>query len=500
MMLDWLHNKEAGIPFLVIEPAKGEYKDIFGGHRRVNVYGTNPYHMPLLRINPFAFPEKIHVMEHIDRLIEILNAVWPMYAAMPAILKEAVEKTYRECGWNLLTSKNRYTPTVFPDFHDLMNALPEVINSSKYADEAKSNYSGALLTRVRSLTNGYYRTIFQKAEISPEELFDRSCIIDLSRIGSTETKSLLMGIIFLKLQEYRMAQEIGSNAELRHITVIEEAHNLLRRTSNEQGMESANLQGKSVEMISNAIAEMRTYGEGFIIADQAPGLLDPSVIRNTNTKIVLRLPDYNDRELVGKAQNLKDLQIEELARLTTGCASVYQNNWQEAVLCQFHKFKENDAKPFSHEGKGDFEADSRTIAEKIFLDLLLRGLTGASDVKCLYKSLPAESKALLKMYYPEYEPAIFSGDIQEADLLSYLNDLFIKTAIEETPSSDKIGIWTKNLLRRVFSNDLVCNLDGWLKDVLLSAVFKILIVYDNDPVQKEFWKKEEANTMRWRTW
>ena len=71
------------------------------------------------------------------------------------------------------------------------------------------------------------------------------------------------------------------NSPLKHITVLEEAHNLLKRTSTD----SANITGKSVEMLSNSIAEMRTYGEGFIIADQAPGLLDMAVIRNTNTKI-----------------------------------------------------------------------------------------------------------------------------------------------------------------------------------------------------------------------
>ena len=68
-------------------------------------------------------------------------------------------------------------------------------------------------------------------------------------------------------------------------------------------------------MLANAIAEMRTYGEGFIIADQAPGLMDMSVIRNTNTKIIMRLPDYYDRELVGKAANLDEDQITELAKL-----------------------------------------------------------------------------------------------------------------------------------------------------------------------------------------
>lgn len=43
------------------------------------------------------------------------------------------------------------------------------------------------------------------------------------------------------------------NSGLRHITVLEEAHNLLRRTSMEQSQESSNLQGKSVEMLTNAL-------------------------------------------------------------------------------------------------------------------------------------------------------------------------------------------------------------------------------------------------------
>lgn len=111
------------------------------------------------------------------------------------------------------------------------------------------------------------------------------------------------------MQEYRMVSSQGMNQQLRHVTVLEEAHNLLKRTSTEQATESSNLLGKSVEMLTNAIAEMRTYGEGFIIADQSPGLLDLAVIRNTNTKIILRLPEYSDRELVGKSANLNEEQI-----------------------------------------------------------------------------------------------------------------------------------------------------------------------------------------------
>lgn len=325
-------TKDGQTTFLVVEPAKGEYKNVFGSRADVQVFGTNPRETPLLRMNPFAFPENIHILEHIDRLVEIFNACWPMYAAMPAVLKDAIERSYQKVGWDLRNSESE--KGVFPTFFDLLDILPGVIEESHYSKDTQSDYVGALCTRVKSLTNGIYGSVLCAEDaLMDEALFDRNVIVDLSRVGSMETKSLLMGILVMKLQEYRMCSS-GMNSRLRHVTVLEEAHNLLRKTSAEQSQEGANLQGKSVEMLANAIAEMRTYGEGFIIADQAPGLLDMSVIRNTNTKIILRLPDEEDRKLVGKSAALKEAQIDELSKLPLGVAAVYQNEWPETVLCQ----------------------------------------------------------------------------------------------------------------------------------------------------------------------
>jgi hypothetical protein len=338
------------IPFLVVEPAKGEYKNVFGNSDDVQVYGTNPKIGSLLRINPFSFPDAILVQEHLDRLVEIFNVCWPMYAAMPAVLKDAIETSYKEAGWDLLASECCFEPKLYPTFIDVVNNIRTIIESSEYSDENKGNYKGSLITRLKSLTNGINGMIFTVDELSVEDMFDKNVIIDLSRVGSIETKALIMGLLVMKLQEYRMTSG-AMNTGLRHITVLEETHNLLKRTSTEQSSESANLLGKSVEMLANAIAEMRTYGEGFIIADQAPGLLDMSVIRNTNTKIILRLPDESDRRLVGKAANLNDDQIGELARLQCGVAAVYQNDWIQPVLCKVEKYEcDKDAK---YKGKED---------------------------------------------------------------------------------------------------------------------------------------------------
>lgn len=359
-MLSELREKD--VRFMVIEPAKGEYKDVFGNRKDVRVLGTNSKKSEVLKINPFAFHEDIHVLEHIDRLVEIFNVCWPMYAAMPAVLKEAVEDAYLSCGWDLDESVQRDGYRIFPTFSDLEKSLIKVIERSSYDEEVKSNYKGSLLTRVKSLTNGIYGNIFCTEEIAEKDLFDANVIVDLSRIGAIDTKALIMGVLLIRLQEYRMS-ESKANSRLKHITVLEEAHNLLKRTSTEQTGEGSNLLGKSVEMLSNAIAEMRTYGEGFIIADQAPGLLDSSVIRNTNTKIILRTPEYHDRVLVGRAAGLNEGQIEELAKLPLGVAAVYQNDWLEAVLCKVSKYDYDSSFRYEYSEESAYKIEKRAKIE-----------------------------------------------------------------------------------------------------------------------------------------
>lgn len=322
----------SSLHFMVIEPVKGDYKTVFGHRKDVEVYGTNESVSSLLRINPFRFRNDIHVLEHIDYLISIFNVCWPMEAAMPSVLKQAVERAYEHSGWNLRKSTNAFSDKIYPTFEDVLNCVNQIMDESDYSSENKGNYKGALCTRLKELTTGTNSMIFTSNDLSDEELFDRNVIIDLSRLGSVETKALIMGLLVIRLKEYRQSATYSLNSGLKHITVLEEAHNLLKRTSTEQAMNTANMTGKAVEMLSNSLAELRSTGEGFIIVDQAPGLLDLSAIRNTNTKIVLRLPEASDRELTGHSMSLNPNQIEELAKLPTGVAAVYQNDWLGAIL------------------------------------------------------------------------------------------------------------------------------------------------------------------------
>lgn len=336
--------RQQKIPFLVIEPVKGEYKHVFGNYVDVSVYGTNPKQAHLLKLNPFSFPNEIHVLEHVDRLIEIFNVCWPMYAAMPVILKKSILQAYEKVGWDLDISESIQEGVIFPSFADVAISLKEIIQNSAYSEEVKGNYIGSLETRIMSLTDGLNAQLFSQNELSNSILFDENVIVDLSRVASSETKSLIMGVLVMKLNEYRTSQRLEMNSDLRHVAILEEAHHLLKRTNTSQSMESSNLVGKSVEMLSESIAEMRTYGQGFIIVDQSPNALDISAIRNTNTKIILRLPEEQDRQVVGRSVALKDEQLEEISKLPQGVAIVHQSNWLEPILCKINFFAQDHQK------------------------------------------------------------------------------------------------------------------------------------------------------------
>ena len=441
-------TKNGQTTFLVVEPAKGEYKNVFGNCTDVQVFGTNPRETPLLRMNPFAFPENIHILEHIDRLVEIFNACWPMYAAMPAVLKDAIERSYQKVGWDLRNSESE--KGVFPTFFDLLDILPGVIEESHYSKDTQSDYVGALCTRVKSLTNGIYGSVLCAEDaLSDAEMFDQNVIVDLSRVGSMETKSLLMGILVMKLQEYRMCSS-GMNSRLRHVTVLEEAHNLLRKTSAEQSQEGANLQGKSVEMLANAIAEMRTYGEGFIIADQAPGLLDMSVIRNTNTKIILRLPDEEDRKLVGKSAALKEAQIDELSKLPLGVAAVYQNEWPEAVLCKIEAYPMPENAVYHKPSKMPHEINAEFVFGQLAVGKELEPLS-SSEMEQL-KLWLKRHEMMLKPEDGRYLEQVFAGgELDVAKTRKAVFDFFggISTVVDYCAAAEKSFTPRKEFLEQL---------------------------------------------------
>lgn len=468
--------------FLVVEPAKGEYKSVFGGYEDVTVYGTNPQLYNLLSINPFSFPKSILLEEHVDRLTDIFNACWPMYAAMPAVLKESIIRAYRSSGWDIKKSSSKYG--IYPTFRDVIRELESYVDSSSYSSDSKGDYKGALGMRLSSLTNGILGRILNGGSIDDEQLFNCNTIIDLSRIGSMETKSLLMGFIVMKLNEFRMTEGKGMNLPLRHLTVLEEAHNLLRRVSLQQSQDSSNVAGKSVELLTNSIAEMRTYGEGFIIADQSPSLLDRAVISNTNTKIIMALPEKTDRDIAGDSIDLTDAQKREIPKLETGTAVVFQQGWEEAVLCSICPFtgskinNGNDKSDFcnAQTGQSFFSMIYECFTRRIHID------SDSLREACRASSLPGKNKVAVMDYLENNE------DIRQEDLSKLLVEAvgmeLFNNAGKLSSDLDKWNRQIESGLSSIDDEDLYNHLSSFMYLYICGA-------FDNSghPEHFETWKK-----------
>lgn len=464
-MLSELHQDN--IPFLVVEPAKGEYKDVFGNWPDVNVFSTNPKVAPLININPFKFPDSIHVLEHVDGLVEIFSVCWPMYDAMPAFFKNAILKSYEAVGWDLGSSTFEGDNVEYPDFGILEEQLNNLIEQSDYASDIKSNYRGALITRVNSLTVGLNKFIFTTEQTPYEVLFDQNCILDISRVKSAETKALIMGLMVYILNEYRVDKKTGSNSGLKHITVLEEAHNLLKNTSAGE----SELMSKSVEILTQTIAEIRTYGEGFIIVDQSPSSVDIAAIKNTNTKIVLRTPEANDREAIGLSMGLTEDQVNEIAKLPAGVAVVYQNNWVSPILTLINKanvkeieYKNSSINPIKPLKKSRSEV-IRALMEPWLKGDRIRKKDLDSDIRVL--DLSREDRKIIENYIDDYaflggELFWETGDIPKLQqcikaILHIEDEEFDTVLLNE--SADQLRTIVKGKTEGFSSNDIdeICN-------------------------------------------
>lgn len=314
------------VPFLVIESAKREYWELrnLKGFEDLLVFtlGSESAEAVKYRINPFETYPGISLQTHIDYLLSTFKAAFELYPPMPYILEKAVYEVYSDRGWNIVENRNKYGFTAYPTLSDLYNKIDVIVDNMGYHQEVQSNVKAALQARIYSLMIGGKGAMLNTQKSFPlEELLSRPVVLELEDIGDDETKSFVIGILLVQLYEYRKTQMSKGAKQLSHILMVEEAHRLLKNVT--AGGEGNNSAAKSVEFFCNMLAEIRTYGQGIIIADQIPTKIAPDSIKNTNLKIVHRTVAQEDRETIGHAMNMTDEQIEYLSSLKRGFAAVY---------------------------------------------------------------------------------------------------------------------------------------------------------------------------------
>ena len=353
-IIEKLH--EAKVPFMVVEPAKAEYRALAqakGLSDELVVITAGVDDMPPdlksgscpLRLNPFEFDQGVNLLTHIDRLKATFNASFSMHGPMPYVLEEAILEVYRERGWDLGSSRNRFVDVetdsfadYLPTLSDLYHKIDSVVNSKGYWIEQRMNIQAALKARLSSLMVGAKGTMFNcRKSIPSDQLFEKPIVVELKNIGDDDEKAFLMGLLLTRLYEYRELRNPIDDAPehgLRHMLVVEEAHRLLKNTPDgAETMETASV-NKAVSVFVDMLSEIRAYGQGVAVVDQVPSRLNANVIKGTAAKIVHRLLADDDRQTVGGCMGLERRTNRGRLHARDGPLVVHQDGQRKSLLVQ----------------------------------------------------------------------------------------------------------------------------------------------------------------------
>jgi hypothetical protein len=328
------------IPVLIIEPAKDEYVRWAVAQkkagREINIFmpGVRTFEgerIEQLKLNPFqpaAIQDApIDMLTRCEQLTALINASLPVSDVLPVIIDEAIF-TYLKSqpfGDDFLQGEMKRQDN-YPKLEGVPAIAQKLLKNRGYSQEVANGLSAALETRFSYLTRGKRGDILNVYHSTPaEKLFDRPAVVNLSKTGSAKDRALIMSLLMLSLYEYRISactcseayRKRAQNNELLHLTVVEEAHNVLAKPASDlQG--TGNPQQVVADLFANMLSEIRSFGEGLMIVDQVPTKLIPDVIKNTNYKIVHRMTAPDDCRVMAAALALRKDQEDIIPTLSQG--------------------------------------------------------------------------------------------------------------------------------------------------------------------------------------
>ncbi len=323
--------RESGLPFLVVEPAKTEYRALAAHDPDLVLYRPLADPHDAFRLNPMALTHRRQRLpSHIEFLSAALSAAFPMEASMPYLVKEAIGRAYEARGWDVeesewLPGADPFAPGAgaWPTLSEMILALDRIIPEQGMGREFEEKYRGSLVSRLNDLTRGPLgRVLDVRESIDLDALLDARVVLELEEVRSPEAKALLMALVLGALGEAVKARH-ARDPGFRHLCLVEEAHRLLARP--EPGADDS--RRLAVERFADLLAEVRKYGEGLIVVDQIPAKLIPDVLKNTHIKIAHRLFAADDRQALGDAMMMNEAQRDFLPKLATGQALVYCGGW-----------------------------------------------------------------------------------------------------------------------------------------------------------------------------
>jgi hypothetical protein len=301
--------KDHKIPFLVIEPAKNEYRALVQSIPDLQVFTPGKNFISPFVFNPFVPPKNVKLETYKSTLKTAFAAAVSMSTPLDKIFEEAVNNCYSDFRWlDTYTSDDKGRTFNITDF---IKCFEETFEAIGYTGDAK-NIGRAGLVRLQSLVN-LFDNYFS---IPIEDLLTKPTIIELAAIENGDQKALIISLLLLSILAYVNSNYIGEGG-LRNVILLEEAHVLLDADAN-AGEGEANPSAIAQGLVKRMLAEIRSYGVGIVIADQSPRKVTTDVVALTDIKLAFRLVEATDKQILANSANMSEIQEQRLAKLKPG--------------------------------------------------------------------------------------------------------------------------------------------------------------------------------------
>lgn len=328
---------EFHIPFLAIEPTKSEYRSLVDSISELQIFTPGKSKVSPYIINPFIPPTGVTVETYVPSLMTAFKAAFSMPNPLPDIFLAAINECYNEYGWRMDSTKDDPNIELF-GMYEFIKIFKRRIQNMDYKGEVKSNMESAGTVRLITLIeqNSFiYDTI---NTIPLEDLLKRPTVIELNAINNKEQKSLIMALLLILICVYTK-NNVSGDGKLKNVLLIDEAHVLLGPSGPVEAG-AADSSGATIEAVEDMIAEIRSYGTSIIIADQSPSKVGKNIVANTNVKVMFRLVEKENKDIIRNATNMTDVDYDRLGRLGVGEAMLHYGRVYEPLHIKTYNVNE----------------------------------------------------------------------------------------------------------------------------------------------------------------
>jgi hypothetical protein len=322
--------KKYGIPFLVFEPAKKEYRVLFNDPdmKDMMIFSPNAGTLFPISVNPFEFSVGLTLSEHISALMDVFSGAFNVRLSVSYYLNKAIEETYYELGWESDTVNDGTLP--YPILQDVMAIYRKETEGSEYSTELKGWLNAFLLVQLGSLRSRELDEMFNipYSSVKPEDWIEKPAIFELESLGQGARNFFILLLCSLIRESLKVSPNIKTKHGLRHVIFVEEAHNLIAVQTEQPSEELVNAKISATAFIVKMLAEVRALGEGIVIADQLPSAIASEVMKNTGLKILHRMTAVDDRNIVGSTMSATPAQQEQVGTYDKGDALIFYEGLQ----------------------------------------------------------------------------------------------------------------------------------------------------------------------------